>query len=277
MRALIRASIVTHGTESLPDRADREKYDAAIVKLLQDVGFDPRTVSGSSSVPTPEQLAESPEVRALFENLQGTIVDEEKKHLVMLGYAGSGQALFVVCAINQNEIHIRVRDDLFEKLRAACTEICTKVWSHARRRRSLWSLRRRESSFTLRLADQIDVMEPNHKSATIKGRIIYRPLLALFKYHRTATRVALATSFLAAVLFVYAPAIAPRLAAGLSWLRAFDPLYVQGTLERVFSAFLVTFFISLLELFLTWRDYHRRKPVVWNAGIEPSTETTNGH
>lgn len=271
MRALIRASIVTRGRHELPVRSERAAYDAAIVKLFQEIGFDPRTVSGSGQVPAQSELAASREVATLFENLQGTIVEEEKKHLVMLGYAGSGQALFVVCAINQGELHIRVRDDLFEKLRAACTEICTKIWAHSGRGRGLGVSVGRGPHITLRLADQIDVMEPNHKSATIKGRIIYRPFLALFRYHRTATRVALAALALAAMLFVYAPAIAPRLAAGLAWFKAFDTGYVQGTLERVFSAFLVTFFVSLLELFLTWRDYHRRKPVIWNAGIEPSS------
>src|SRR5687767_6561492 len=106
MRALIRAEIVDPGGV-LPSRDERETYDAMIVELFKNIGYDPRSLAGHCN-PTQDELEQSKEVAVLFENLQGTIFDEEKKHLVLLGYTSAGQAMFVVCAINQTTLHIRV-------------------------------------------------------------------------------------------------------------------------------------------------------------------------
>jgi hypothetical protein len=56
-------------------------------------------------------------------------------------------------------------------------------------------------------------------------------------------------------------------------IKKFDPLYIQGMLERVYSALLVTGFISTLDLAVAYRELRRNRPILWNAGIEASKAT----
>ncbi len=91
MRGLIRVTIVDPGG-GLPPRYDREKYDKEVIELFRAVGYDPRSPGEKNNLPTQIELQESAEVRNLFENLGGTILEEERKHLVMLGYTNAGQA-----------------------------------------------------------------------------------------------------------------------------------------------------------------------------------------
>jgi hypothetical protein len=131
MRALIRAYIREH--KALPNREDaREDYDNALIKLFQEIGYDARRLSGRQDrLPTQDELRDSKDVERLFDGVPDDLRDEETKHLIMLGYTSQGQAKFVVCSINQLVLHIRVRDDLFDKLKRACKEICVSSWNHS--------------------------------------------------------------------------------------------------------------------------------------------------
>jgi len=268
MRALIRVTVTDRGA-TLPKRENRADYDSAITDLFRAIGFDPRSLAGSTTLPSQKDLESSEEVKTLFEGLQGTIADEEKKHLIMLGYTSAGQAKFVVCAINQNVLHIRVRDDLFEKLRLACGEICGKIWTHSRWRPHL-KKRGTEQRRALALAEVIEVMEPTHKTATILGHLIRRPLVATIKYHRGESLLALVTLATSAALFWYTPELAEPLTRFLDRLKTFQVPYIQGALERTYSALLVTFAITAIELLIKYIELRRVRPIMWNAGIEPS-------
>jgi hypothetical protein len=269
MRALIRVTVQDRGA-TLPKREDRQEYDSAITDLFRAIGFDPRSLAGSKTLPSQMELETSEEVKALFEGLQGTIAEEEKKHLIMLGYTSAGQAKFVVCSINQNVLHIRVRDDLFEKLRLACGEICARIWAHSTRWRPRFNKRNAGQRRALQLAEVIEVMEPTHKTATILGHLIRWPWVATIRYHRGESLLALVALVTSGTLFWYTPELAEPLTRFLARLKTFQPSYVQGALERTYSALLVTFAITAIELLIKYIELRRGRPIMWNAGIEPS-------
>jgi len=270
MRALIRVTIVDP-SGSLSSREDRENHDKEIIALFKAVGYDPRSLGTNRGLPTESELEESPEVRSLFENLEGTILEEERKHLLMLGYTNAGQARFVVCSTNPKVLHIRVRDDLFEKLRVACAEICVKIWKHsAQQRLRNFISRKPQRRRYLQLHDVIEVMEPAHKTATILGNIIRRPLRAVFKYHQKETLLAVFTLVTSVLLFWYAPDLAPPLTKTLATLKSFKVEYIQGALERTYSALLVTFAVTGVQLLLRYFEFRKSRPIMWNAGIEPT-------
>lgn len=272
MRALIRVKI-TARHNALPPREHREAYDKAIIALFRDIGYDPRTVEGSGAIPTQDELANSKEVKHLFENLLDTdekIVGEEMKHLVMLGYTSAGQAMFVVCSINQDVLHIRVRDDLFEKLRQACSELCGEAWTHEHKYWVSGLLLQKSPAAALRLNDTIEVMEPHHKTATIRGHLVRSAIGATWKYYAAERNLALVTLGIALMLFWNTPQLAPPLTDFLARFKTFDNAYVQSAIERISSAFLITAAVTMLELTIKFFDLRRAKPIMWNAGIEPS-------
>ena len=270
MRALIRVTI-NDPDGTLPSRESREEYNKAIIRLFSAIGFSPRSVTSSTSTPNQCDLEQSKDVQELFESLQGTIYEEEKKHLIMLGYTSAGQAKFVVCSINPDVLHIRARDDLFEKLRLACREICTKIWTHSDRMRgSRLRFRRKEGGPYLTLDDTIEVMEPGNKTVTILGHLIRRPLAAIPKSYHGKSILAASMFLLATSLFLFSPDLARPVQRILSTVKSFDVLYIQGALERTYSAFLVTFAITMLELYMKYIELRRLRPIVWNAGIEPT-------
>src|SRR5207302_1793527 len=95
------------------------------------IGYDARPLRDSPNVLSDqEHLEGSPVVALILKDVPPEVKNEESQHLVMLGYTSEGQANLLVCSINPNVLHIRVRDDLFDKLRRACKEICTNVWKH---------------------------------------------------------------------------------------------------------------------------------------------------
>ncbi len=269
MRALIRVRVVDDGG-TLPPRETREDYDAAIIQLFREIGFSPRLLRLGNEIPDQAALEDSEEVKELFENLQGTIYEEEKRHVVMLGYTSAGQAEFVVCSINPNVLHIRVRDDLFEKLRLACREICAETWNHgdAARRDHLFFWRRPRPYLVLQ--ETIEVMEPGNKTVTILGHIIRDPFRAMLRYNWRKFALGTATLLIAVILFWFSPSLAAPLQQILNIVKFFEVDYLQGALERTYSAFLVTFAVTFIELAMRYADLRRMRPIVWNAGIEPS-------
>lgn len=275
MRALIRAEI-RGCPDSFPDRGDRREYDAAVIQLVKDIGYDARHLHIClDHLPTQQEMEASEDVAKLFEGVPDPVKTQELKHLVMLGYTSEGQAKFVVCSINQNVLHIRVRDDLFDKLKRACKEICMCAWRHALKRSRLFRLIRRKTNWHLYLfiRGPIEVMEPNHSHATILGHLVRKPLNTLIRHHPGESFLVASALILSLLLFWYTPDWAPSLTQLLIPLKKFEPQYVQGLLERVYSALLVTFFITALDLAVKYRELYRNRPILWNAGIEPTKPT----
>lgn len=268
MRALIRAEIKGF-CNKLPSRNDRTKYDHVLVELFKNIGYDAREWAGH--LPTQDELEESADVNRLFESVPETIKNEELKHLVLLGYTSEGQAKFVVCSINQNILHIRVRDDLFDKLKRACKEICMGAWRHAAVSSFLMRRHRKEPNWDLFLSIRgpIEVMEPNHSHPTILGHLTRKPMRTLFKHQAGESILAVLAFSLSILLFLFTPDWAPIVTQILLPIKTFDQQYIQGLLERIYSALIVTFFITTLDLAVKYRDLYRNRPILWNAGIQP--------
>jgi hypothetical protein len=268
MRALMRIEIVDPKNQ-LPDRNDREQYDAAVVALFKEIGYDARQLSSmATTLPSQAELEQWEEVKRLFEGVPNNVLSEEAKHLVMLGYTSEGQAKFVVCSINQRIIHIRVRDDLFDKLRRACREICTSIWKHAAYMHRPFG--KRSSYLYLRVNGPVEVIEPGHGHATILGHLIKSPFRELVKTYPRESSLAVITFLVSLTLFWITPDLAPVLTKELQRIKDFQTSYIQGALERTYSAILVTFFLTTVDLAIKFRQLWIGRPIIWNAGIEPS-------
>ena len=113
-------------------------------------------------------------------------------------------------------------------------------------------------------------MEPKSFFPTIKGEIIQNPFREVLT-KEYAEAIIMAVSFvLAGVLFFTTPSMAPRLKRFLESLGFFfETSYIQGAVERVFSAFVVTFFISFIGLIIKYFALRRRRPIDWST-IEES-------
>ena len=189
--------------------------------------------------------------------------------MIMLGYTSEGQSTFLVCAINPSELHIRFRQGLFERLRRSCVEITRKLRHHHGAKLTL----KRELRRRARTRRIIEVMETKRDIPTIRGEIITSAFRELARRHWPEMIIALLTFAISAVLFFLTPRIA---APTHTWLRqlgfGFTLPYVSGAFERIYSAFLVTFFITSLTLFVNLIVIYRSKPIKWNSEIEPRTD-----
>lgn len=268
MRALIRIEIIDPNGK-LPPRDDRGEYDKALISVFRTAGYDPRRLTSSAAdLPTQADLERSEEVARLFEGVPDNVREEESKHLIMLGYTSEGQAKFVVCSINQRVIHIRVRDDLFDKLRRACREICTSIWRYASPRFSAFD--RSTSGIHLQVNGPVEVIEPGHGHPTILGHLIRHPFRELLKTYPRESTLAVITLFVSLMLFWKTPDFAPILTGWFQHLKQFQVTYIQGALERTYSAILVAFFLTSVDLGIKFWQLRVGRPIVWNAGIEPS-------
>jgi hypothetical protein len=304
MRALIRASLhPARVFDQLWD--DYPAYRKHVLLLFRNIGYAPKhsvfprneasLAAGASSSgdighfnPTPVNAATSSainptdtyevcpnwkEVTDIFEDVPKDLRLQEMQHMIMLGYSSEGQGNFVVCAINPSELHIRFRQDLFERLRGSSEGICQKIQSHRRRRafiKRVWRALRRihqsgDSSY-LKLKPDIDVLEPHRDNATIVGHIVQSATRELIKTYYGEIATAVVTFVIALYLFFAAPSLAPKAQA---WLfRSYDIGYVQGAIERIYSAFLVTAFVTGLDLGMKWFEFKKDRPIRWNSGID---------
>lgn len=116
---------------------DEQSYNALIIDFLKLIGFSPKskideekvekaeeeaekargaaenTRGSDLALPSQADLLHSKYIKYLFDQSPTNIRDEETKHLIMVCYTSDGQAHFVVCCINQYDIHIRVRTHNF--------------------------------------------------------------------------------------------------------------------------------------------------------------------
>lgn len=261
MRALIRARIIPGLDGKLPDRIeDRTAYDKVVISLFRDMGYDPRSLPNVKDLPDQTDLATSADVENLFADVPLNI-EEEKNHLVMLAYTSEGQAKFIVCSINQYDLHIRIKDDLFEKLRRACAEICERSWENPKKFKD---------HPHLRIVKSVEIMEPGHGHATIRGDIVQNPLRTVIRENFTETVIAVFTFIFSLFFFFFAPKLALWITSVLNMIFDFNVLYIQSAIERTDTAFLVTFAVTAINLIMRWLQLRRTKPIKWNAQVEPT-------
>jgi hypothetical protein len=291
MRALIRLDLRPASTfVALWDK--REEFEEAVVAVFRRAGFPPyEPQNGERSVPSAQGHSRSfghdvlvgcPEVERVFRGAPSDIRLVESRRLIMMGYSPEGQDVFVVSAVNPTVLHVRFQMNVFRRLRRACAELSSALRSDrhqvlsgvsALERLRLLSFLRRVGlkqddavSSMCEVRSQIDVMEEERDEPTIIGTIVSPTAARLIKDNWGETFILLITFLLSAWLFFKGPTLANRIAP---WLGQAED-YTRSAVERVYSAFFVTFCITLFTLAIRWVELLRFKPIRWNEGIEPN-------
>lgn len=215
-------------------------------------------------------LGNSKECLKIFKDAPEDIQDEEKKRLIMLGYTSKGQSNFLVVAVNPEEIHIRIRQGLFNRLRACATEICDKSKKHRDRINQFFGfiqLWRKEAYLVP--DSKIEVMESKRDEPTISGQIIDSALKEVYRNDKAEFILMILAAIIAIIGFVYTPSSASYFKNILDHLGGnYEVSYVQGAMERIYSAFLVTFFVTFINIIIKINSVRIDKPIVWNSGIK---------
>jgi hypothetical protein len=266
MRALIRGEL--HPDLDVPALLsdEPEAYVKRVVDLFAAMNFDAKAIG--------KDVLDRDETKAITDHIPKDIKDEELKHPILLGYISDGQVHFLVCAVNQRDLHIRLQAPLFLRLRRGCAELVHKT-SRLRFRRQLFDaipFVRRKQPYII-LYRTIQVLEPQRDEPTIEGTIIGSPLLAATRQSSHASLTAVIVAGLAIVLFFYSRSLSPLLQ---SWLPKHLPeTYAESALERISTALLVTAFVAALGVFLRFLELWRTKPIEWDflVGSRPSRTT----
>lgn len=216
----------------------------------------------------------------------------EYRRVIMLAY-GRDQAYFLVSAVNIDELHIRIKGGLFGSTERTCKDLIRKV-SHDRKQvhptllRTLFLAlgrhRNQLGSGYLTLTHNIEVIEPGERNATIFGEIIESPLRDLIKKNRSEYRLALLFFFSSFLLLIFTPTLAIWLEPLAVWVQSileyfFNPdvipeytsLYIQGTLERLYSALFVTSIVTAANLIYKFLDIRRTRPINWRLDIDETS------
>lgn len=280
MRALIRADLQpTNYFSSLWNK--REKYNSQVTQLFLEMGFAPVKVGQKA-------LLEDPFVQEIIEDMPPDIKEQETQHIIMLGYVGEGQSHFIVTGVNPSVIHIRIKGRLFGRLRRACVEIIKKS-RQLRDKRQIRFLGGRlvfskyktthegnnDSVLPyLEIKPIIEVMEPMRDHPTILGEIIESAFVEVLRRNRYEVWLIGFTLIGTVALFFTSPPLAPILERFLLFFHItnYNALYIQNALERTFSAFLVSFAVTLLGVFVKIFEMSRLKPIKWDSDTENRRE-----
>lgn len=266
MRALIRADLQPEDY-FVALWKDRSKYDEEIIQLFLEMGYAPAKRDQ-------EQLEEDAFVKEIIQDMPPDIKEQETQHLIMLGYTGEGQSHFVVTGVNPAEIHIRIKGRLFGRLRRACANIYQNSRKlRSRRRNTVIESGESEKKIIpyLKVRSVIEVMEPMRDHPTILGEIIESPWTELLRQNANELYLAGFTFFSSVSLFFLSPILAPRIEDYLIQTfktTIYNQVYIQGALERTYSAFLVSFAVTLLGLSIKYFNIRHQRPIKWDSDIE---------
>ncbi len=275
MRALIRADLQPSDHFSFLWR-EREEYDSQIIQMFLDMGYAPVKVGQ-------EALLNDPFVNEILEDMPPDIKEQETEHLILLGYVGEGQSHFIVTGVNPTEIHIRIKGRLFGRLRRACTDLIKNA-RKLRDKRQVRILGGRlliakskasekdhiSSAPYIEIRHTVEVMEPKRDHPTMLGEIIESASIEGLRQSKYDLVLIAFTLFGSIGLFFGSPLLAPVLYDLLNWLgiTGYDVEYIQGALERTYSAFIVSFFVTGLGILTKIFDLQKSKPIKWDTDLE---------
>jgi hypothetical protein len=244
------------------------RYYEEIAGLLMEVGFAPLKTWHDDLI-NDQFVATN-----ILHDIPKDIESQEKNHLVMMGYISQGQAHFTVAAINPGELHVRIQAPLFDRLRKACEDFNQKVVAFSRRKLS-WSLPGlgREVSaeqYRILVNPVIEVLEAHRDHPTLEGDIIRNPWREVTRENPGELAIVSFTFIISLLLFLFTPDLAPKLAGYFVAINPqFTETYIQGTLERIYSAFFVTFSITLFGLAVRARNLKQFMPIKWGPFNPP--------
>src|SRR5262245_32223361 len=230
------------------------------------MGFDAKS--------TGAEVLTRPETGRIIDHIPDDIKDEELHHPILLGYISDGQVHFLVCAVNQRELHIRLQAPLFLRLRRACVELVRKNRSLSFRRRLIgWVPFVQPKRPYITLTPTIQVLEPGRDEPTIEGTIVNKAFVAAVRRSSDSTIISVLFGSLALTLFFFAREVATVISGRLSSKYSVD--YVEGAIERMFSALLVTSLVAGLGVLIRYLELRRTRPIEWDVltGSRPSRQT----
>jgi len=270
MRALIRADL--HPSLNFQQLwSDRNAYNEQVVRLFLEMGY--------AAVKTGQvDLEKDATVEELIKDIPPDIKEQETGHLIMLGYTSEGQSHFLVTGVNPTEVHIRVKGRLYGRLRRACVDIyknAERLKKRRQKRKSLLLLKNDSKGILITpyliLRKTIEVMEPLRDHPTIRGEIIESALSEVVKDNRNEVVLIIFTLVGSVFLFFATPYLAPVLQTFLvKFLNVvgYSKDYIQGALERTYSAFLVSFAVTLLTVLTKAFEISRFKPIRWDTDTD---------
>lgn len=269
MRALLRAKL--RPVNRFIELWDNEtEYVSAVASIFRAMGF-------AIDFLGKEDVMQSEAFKRIMNNTPEEIFADETKRPIMVGYSSSGQAPFLVVAVNPTDLHIRVQAEILMRIENSCAEILSKAIDHAKEQRTpiLSRLREDVSKPYIAIGSTINVMEPHRSVPTILGETVGTSFLTVLgtviRKNRQDVILVLFTLLGSVLLFFSTPFLAEYLSNSLSRLigeanaQVYNADYIKGALERTYSAFLVTFFVSTLNLATRAFDLWRKRPIGWTA------------
>lgn len=241
------------------------------------------------------QLKLSPEhvqsIKEIIREIPESIRKTECRRVVCFGYSSDGQSHFLVFAMNINDLHIRIRGGLFGKTEQACKDLIQKAAQHRKGINSparnikamLTGSYKNANNVFMTINPSVDVMEPGQSMPTIKGEIVESVWKEIYKSNRREVLLSIIFFSVAFLLLVFSPTMAiafnPTALFFENVLKSFlNPNivpnytvdYIQGALERTYSALFVSSVVSIAGLATKVFDIVKTMPIKWVMEINES-------
>lgn len=266
MRALLRADL--HPGDYFQQLWEDDKaYAEAVVKLFKQIGY--------SKIKVDTDVLQDEKIKNIIVDMPDEVTEEETRRLIMLAYTSRGQSYFIVSGINPTRLHIRIKGGLFGETKKACQEIYRNALREEKRarsriRRQLFRNRQEDTPY-ITLEEKIDVFEPAKRSPTIEGHIIRSATVETFRERTYEFLLMILTLGFSVILFFFTPTIVAPWLLGITnsltsrFALIFTQAYIQGALERVFSATLVTSMVTAIGILFRILQLRRLKPIKWDT------------
>jgi hypothetical protein len=112
-------------------------------------------------------------------------------------------------------------------------------------------------------------MEPHRDHPTIQGEIIYSALSEVLQRNSNQRIMMIIAMIISGTLFIYSPQLAPIIQPLFTWINPLMTVgYIQGALERTYSAFLVTFIVTFFTFAIQVFQLRKQKPIIWELDLE---------
>jgi len=270
MRAVIRAKIIDVNGD-IPDRDNKDRraeYNEKIIELFKSIGYSAYDKVSENEKDLGSLSKFGKDLDWFFEWAPDIIRNNERCNSIMIGYTSSGQAKFVVTTINQNDLHIRVRDDLFDKLRKGCQEICSRAIKLEKRAKILHFIPIYNKINYLHIEDYIEVMEPHHGHATIEGKVIRDASAFIGTEYKSEKNLAIISFTMSLVFLFFHVDIANYMQPYINYIHKIEVNSISGFFDKISSALMITAFVASTTLILKWLNIKNETPIMWNAAIK---------
>ena len=223
---------------------------------------------------------------AVTVDLPDQLRERELDAWILTGYEDEGQVSFMVTLYNSTSIYIRIKANLFRKMKHTCKLLMNEINNYSyitlfgRSDHNLLSIMKhkftvfakrtkyiiykspRENLDYIRLSEEtpIEVMEPKKEQPTIRGYFVRITPSYLWGKYKTEIK-------LLAVLLVLIWATMGKndiIEQIINYANTIDdPKSLHSSIERINTGFIVTFCVSFANLFIKVRSDKNKAPIDW--------------